>query len=606
MDRKAAARVACAAWLVVACASDARTQNRPPFAPKPVAPNETMPMSCFASEAMFPVARDAAATLVGKTFVFRPGFVEPSVFVRREFRPNEVVESVGTVTRRMPVTYRGAYWCTGQATERCSVLAEASKGTSALAVKDATGRYTRERIKADVAPLFEMRPSMRGNCAFDFVGWLASDNAEWTKRAEDADATPGPQPDAVWAVLDGMGPEKVMTLSLPTDRPRTPAASVAPLAATTCVALDARSAPVNPAVDALLKRAAASGVKQCDMTRAILEGRFVPDWEEFQAVSMSLGNGWASRTAGWNRMFGSIEEIDSVRTFYRGQWMQLTGRDLMYHAFMETVGGFMLWDSMKVDPTIHRTVAEARAYLGVKYEGALNSVDDWLERRNRDPVSLWSYFTPYSGTPRFGDRQPQYETLRRIFTRGLGPSGSRSRLARGTADPFERPSLPFVGNKNHTGRPNLTVCAGGKFDKAFAMVRTYGTTEAWTRNHWVAEGFALLTPGDCIDLHFGENQSASVGYLAVLQGLSGAWITSIYADHPNARAGSDDAFVPVEKWICWPAERTAAHLDPDAVCDDPSRRVRFNLAYSTTGWDSGLTLYLNDEGMEYRVRRRGL
>jgi len=142
------------------------------------------------------------------------------------------------------------------------------------------------------------------------------------------------------------------------------------------------------------------------------------------------------------------------------------------------------------------------------------------------------------------------------------------------------------------------VCAEGKKDKAFAIVRTQGTFEAWTQNRWIVEGFALLTPGDCIDLHFGEDQSASVGYLAVLDGLFGVWDTARYEDSPATDQDREYVLTPTEKWICWPsADDAASTVDPNATCNDPVRRVRFNFTYSTHGLITGLTLFLKDDGI---------
>ena len=121
-----------------------------------------------------------------------------------------------------------------------------------------------------------------------------------------------------------------------------------------------------------------------------------------------------------------------------------------------------------------------------------------------------------------------------------------------------------------------------------------------------ADGFALaLIRAAAKPSGVHQDQAASVGYLSVLQGLLGVWDTSTYNDASTSGQERDGVFTPAEKWICWPtADDAASTVDPNATCNDPTRRVRFNLTYSTHGLNTGLTLFLKDDRIESSWTRR--
>ncbi len=189
-------------------------QNRRGWETRPVIPGERMSLSCLDGGALFPPARDTSTTLKKRTLVFRPAFVEPALYVKREFREAELIETVGPHARRLPVVYRGGYWCTPSPSgEQCSILADAVSGSS-LTVKDAAGRYTDEVIPSTVAPFLELRPSTRGNCRFDVFGWMSND-PKWLASAERSSAAERAPAAEVWAVIDTMRPDLVTALTPP-------------------------------------------------------------------------------------------------------------------------------------------------------------------------------------------------------------------------------------------------------------------------------------------------------------------------------------------------------------------------------------------------------
>lgn len=167
-----------------------------------------------------------------------------------------------------------------------------------------------------------------------------------------------------------------------------------------------QATPLAPQAAAFVASAAAVGVQQADITRAMLEGRFVPSWEDFHKVAVSLGQDSSIMTREWNRLFGALSAVGRVRTFQNGKWMDLTARDLLYQRYMDSTDGYLLHQSTKLDPTAHPTYAEAMAFLG-QYGPALQAMERWAESRT---PSLWDYFNNGQYT-QFRNRRVDYNAL---------------------------------------------------------------------------------------------------------------------------------------------------------------------------------------------------
>lgn len=93
----------------------------------------------------------------------------------------------------------------------------------------------------------------------------------------------------------------------------------------------------------------ARGIPEGDISRAMLEGRLNPHWDDLELVSFGLlpyvadpgderyGRYFLALDMKWSDVFGSVEEISTVRTIVGGEWRDVTGkemRQLQYRAML--------------------------------------------------------------------------------------------------------------------------------------------------------------------------------------------------------------------------------------------------------------------------------
>ena len=68
-------------------------------------------LGCLGSGAFSVAAYSARDNLAGRVFWYRPAHVVPAVRVRREFSDTELLETLGSNTRRVPIRYDALSWC---------------------------------------------------------------------------------------------------------------------------------------------------------------------------------------------------------------------------------------------------------------------------------------------------------------------------------------------------------------------------------------------------------------------------------------------------------------------------------------------------------------
>src|SRR5262245_9793519 len=94
------------------------------------------------------------------------------------------------------------------------------------------------------------------------------------------------------------------------------------------------SAESTAVLTAFVAAAATGGVREGDITAAIVGGRFVPPREQILQVGRLLGSTAREMRQEWDRRFGSLMVVPLTRTVVRDHWVERTGMDLIYLLFM--------------------------------------------------------------------------------------------------------------------------------------------------------------------------------------------------------------------------------------------------------------------------------
>ncbi len=161
-------------------------------------------------------------------------------------------------------------------------------------------------------------------------------------------------------------------------------------------------------VDEFVAKAAAAGIQQSDITRAILEGRFVPPYDDLRGVYLGMDQIQVGAPyLVWGRMFGAFGDLDSIRTFQNGKWVQRTGRDLAYQMFMGFDNQKDLSKSTGLNPDVQQTYQQALDHLGEKRDLLVKPLEKYMAAGGAD--CLLDFFSGQTGS--FRKRGPDYEAM---------------------------------------------------------------------------------------------------------------------------------------------------------------------------------------------------
>jgi hypothetical protein len=188
-----------------------------------------------------------------------------------------------------------------------------------------------------------------------------------------------------------------------------------------------QAAVATAGLQTLVASAAVLGIQESEISRAILEGRFVPGFDDLRLLARDLGPTTRANALEWNRRFGSLADLGPIRTVQDRAWVTRTGMDLVYRMFMDTRAGDDLTKNQRLDIQREDTYAKAVAYLdGRGYPKAYFDGD-----LAKMPASVPDYFASADIATGQYPRLLDYGTLRQtafeaVTARGRGTGAPRS------------------------------------------------------------------------------------------------------------------------------------------------------------------------------------
>jgi hypothetical protein len=192
-------------------------------------------------------------------------------------------------------------------------------------------------------------------------------------------------------------------------------------------------------LDAFVAKAKAAGIQESGISKAILEGRFVPPFDELRAAGSALGWDYKETNDRWNARFGSIDALGEVATYQEGSWVTRTGKDLRYQMYMNTSRSMYLKEHYGLDEGAHDTYERAVAHLrsrGATPGEIAGNMDRYIAS---EPASVWGYFIEVNtGTGKYVHRD-DYEALAKAAASGTAGAGRASTLAAPRCEPIPEP-----------------------------------------------------------------------------------------------------------------------------------------------------------------------
>jgi hypothetical protein len=190
-----------------------------------------------------------------------------------------------------------------------------------------------------------------------------------------------------------------------------------------------RSRESTAVLSRFLEDAAARGVAEQDITRAVFEGRLNPDYRDLELVREGLardGDPFPAASGGreWIRRFGSLGALQKVQTVVNGVAVVWSGRDILTHAAITSLRvsdqgnvGYRYPELRRLPDSWRMSFDDVAAHLK-KEPGALDEFTAYLGALDKqtDAVNYFGYSDRRSpdGATDAGpfDARLDYDTLR--------------------------------------------------------------------------------------------------------------------------------------------------------------------------------------------------